>query len=116
MGMANNASVSFFIPASISLSPDMESAAANPIWKQISLYTNKGTTKRSSIHSHDPEYPLTLPLSINVIDNMCAKLELDMCLWNMDAPGSNKVKIWQNLKVHVLHFDPAPPPGAWDVS
>ena len=21
--------------------------------------------------------------------------ELDMCLWNMDAPGGNKVKIWQ---------------------
>ena len=23
--------------------------------------------------------------------------ELDMCLWNTDAPGGNKVKIWQNL-------------------
>ena len=30
-----------------------------------------------------------------------------MCLWNTDAPGGNKVKIWQNLQV--LHFDPAPP-------
>ena len=29
-------------------------------------------------------------------------------------PGGNKVKIWQNLQV--LHFDPAPPQGACDVS
>ena len=32
----------------------------------------------------------------------------------MDAPSSNKVKIWQNLLV--LHFDPARPPGACDES
>ena len=32
-----------------------------------------------------------------------------MCLWNTDAPGGNKVKIWQNLKV--LNFDPAHPQG-----
>ena len=31
-----------------------------------------------------------------------------MCLWNMDAPGGNKVKILQNLKV--LYF--TQPPGA----
>ena len=24
-------------------------------------------------------------------------IKLDMCLWNMDAPGGNKVKIWKNL-------------------
>ena len=24
-------------------------------------------------------------------------IKLDMCLWNTDAPGGNKVKIWQNL-------------------
>ena len=30
------------------------------------------------------------------------------------APGSNKVKIWQNL--YVLHFDPALSPGAYDDS
>ena len=32
-----------------------------------------------------------------------------MCLWNMDAPGYNKVRIWQNLLI--LHFDPVPSPG-----
>ena len=37
-----------------------------------------------------------------------------MCLWNMNASGGNKVKIWQNLQI--LYFDPAPPPGACDVS
>ena len=37
-----------------------------------------------------------------------------MCLWNTDAPDSNKVKIWQNLEVK--NFDLAPPPGAYDVS
>ena len=40
--------------------------------------------------------------------------QLDMCLWNMDAPGSNKVKILQNLEV--LHFDPIHPLGTCDVS
>ena len=43
-----------------------------------------------------------------------AIFELDMCLWNTDAPGGNKIQIWQNLKVP--NFDPAQPPGAWDVS
>ena len=37
-----------------------------------------------------------------------------MCLWNTDAPESNKVKIWQNLQV--LHLDDAPPLGVCDVS
>ena len=37
-----------------------------------------------------------------------------MCLWNKDAPSGNKVQILQNL--YVLHFDPAPPPGACHVS
>ena len=37
-----------------------------------------------------------------------------MCLWNTNAPGGNKVKMWQNL--YVLHFDPEPTPGAYDVS
>ena len=32
-----------------------------------------------------------------------------MCLWNTDAPGGNKVEIWQNLLVK--HFDPAPLQG-----
>ena len=40
--------------------------------------------------------------------------KLDMCLWNTDAPGDNKVKIWQ--KSLSPSFYPAPPPGAWDVS
>ena len=30
---------------------------------------------------------------------------LDLCLWNMDAPGGNRVKIWQNL---CLTFWPRP--------
>ena len=39
-------------------------------------------------------------------------LKLGMCLWNMDTPGGNKVKIWQNL--WVPYFDPAQPPrGLW---
>ena len=38
--------------------------------------------------------------------------EQDLCFWNMNAHGGNKVKIWQNLQV--LHFVPAP--GAFDVS
>ena len=33
-------------------------------------------------------------------------IELDMCLWNTDAIGGNKVQIWK-----VLHFDPAPTQG-----
>ena len=43
-----------------------------------------------------------------------SNFELDMCLWNTDAPGGNKVQIWQNLSVP--NFDPAQPPGACDVS
>ena len=39
-------------------------------------------------------------------------MKLDMCLWNTDAPGGNKFKIWENLLV--LHFDPTK--GARDVS
>ena len=35
-----------------------------------------------------------------------------MCLWNTDAPVGNKVEMWQKS----LYFDPAPPPGACDVS
>ena len=38
------------------------------------------------------------------------QIQQDMCLWNMDAPGGNKVKLWQKY-LKVLHFDPAPPPG-----
>ena len=30
--------------------------------------------------------------------------KLDMCLWNTDASGGNKVKLWQ--KSQVPHFDP----------
>ena len=41
-------------------------------------------------------------------------LELDMCLWNTDAPGGNKVKIWQ--KSLSPTFWPHPTPGEWDVS
>ena len=40
-----------------------------------------------------------------------------MCLWNMDAPVGNKVKIWQNNLVP--HFDQSNPKGgggACDVS
>ena len=38
--------------------------------------------------------------------------QLDMCLWNMDAPVGNNVKIWENLLV--LHFDFRPhPKGKW---
>ena len=40
--------------------------------------------------------------------------ELDMCLWNMEAPGGNKVKIWQ--KSASPTFWPHPTPGACDVS
>ena len=36
-------------------------------------------------------------------------VELDMCLWNMDAPGGNKVKLWQ--KSLSPTFWPAPPQG-----
>ena len=36
--------------------------------------------------------------------------KLDMCLWNMDGPGGNKVKIWQKSpKSYIL--TPAPPQG-----
>ena len=38
----------------------------------------------------------------------------DMCLWNTDATGSNKVKIWQKSLSPI--FRPRPPPGAFDVS
>ena len=40
--------------------------------------------------------------------------QLDMCLWNTDAPGGNKVIIWQ--KSLSPTFWPRPTPGAWDVS
>ena len=40
--------------------------------------------------------------------------KLDMCFWNTDATGGNKVKIRLNFKV--LHFDPTPHPGTCDVS
>ena len=32
-----------------------------------------------------------------------------MCLWNIVAPGSNKIKIWKNLLVQ--YSNPAPPQG-----
>ena len=35
--------------------------------------------------------------------------KLDMCLWNTDALGGNKVRIWKNLQVQ--HYDSAPPQG-----
>ena len=40
--------------------------------------------------------------------------ELDMCLWNTDAPGGNKVKIRQ--KSLSPTYWPYPTPGAWDGS
>ena len=40
--------------------------------------------------------------------------QLDMCLWNTDAPGGNKVKIWQ--KSLSPTFWPCPTPGACDVN
>ena len=40
--------------------------------------------------------------------------KLDMCLWNTDAPGGKKVKIWQ--KSLSPTFWPHPTPGEWDVS
>ena len=43
------------------------------------------------------------------IESITTMQELDMCLWNTDAPGSNKVKYGKNLQV--LHFDPTPPQG-----
>ena len=50
--------------------------------------------------------------------NSCSGVEglgkLDMCLWNTDAPGGNKVKIWQ--KSQRPTFWPCPTPGACDVS
>ena len=37
-------------------------------------------------------------LGIQMLDSaVSAVYQLDMCLWNTDAPGGNKVKIWQNL-------------------
>ena len=45
---------------------------------------------------------------------LCGMKELDV-FGNMDAPGGNKVKIWQkSLKKPT--FWPSPTPGAWDVS
>ena len=46
----------------------------------------------------------------NVKYHYCTVCQLDMCLWNIDVPGGNKVKIWQNT-LQVLHFDPIPPHG-----
>ena len=40
--------------------------------------------------------------------------EKNMCLWNTDAPGGNKVKLWQ--KSLSPTFWPRPTPGACDVS
>ena len=32
---------------------------------------------------------------LSLRSKMQIKGKLDMCLWNTDAPGGNKVKIWQ---------------------
>ena len=42
------------------------------------------------------------------------KVKQDMCLWNMDARGGNKVQIWQ--KYLSPTFWPRPTPWACDVS
>ena len=34
--------------------------------------------------------------------------KLDMCLWNTDAPSSNKVKLWQKSQSHTLWPRPTP--------
>ena len=40
------------------------------------------------------------------------EVKLDMCLWNTDAPGGNKVQIWQ--KISKSTFWPRPTPrGRW---
>ena len=36
------------------------------------------------------------------VTHIFMKFKLDMCLWNTDAPGGNKFKIWQNSKSQIL--------------
>ena len=43
-------------------------------------------------------------------------MKLDMYLWNTDAPGSNKVKIWQKISKSYILTLPHPTPVACDVS
>ena len=52
----------------------------------------------------------TYPINVDCV----VRRKLDMCLWNTDATGSNKVKIWQ--KSLSPTFWPCPTPGAFDVS
>ena len=40
---------------------------------------------------------------------------MDMSWWNTYAPNGNKLNTYGKI-LKVLHFDPAPPPGACDVS
>ena len=38
----------------------------------------------------------SITATVKIFQSICFD-ELDMCLRNTDAPGGNKVKIWQNL-------------------
>ena len=49
-----------------------------------------------------------------VFNVFCSKNNLHMCLWNTDAPGGNKVKLWQKSLSPTIW--PRSTPGGWDVS
>ena len=40
--------------------------------------------------------------------------KLDMCLRKTDAPVATKLKYEKSIQI--LHFDPVPPQGAWDIN
>ena len=60
------------------------------------IYPDRGIIPRSKY-----EKPLLRPKKKICVFPL-TRSELDMCFWNTDDPGGNKVKIWLNSKFHIL--------------
>ena len=65
-------------------------------------------------HHHEYIQQYFSYIATRSIEHYGLNIQLDMCLWNTDAPGGNKVKLWQ--KSLSPTFWPAPHPEACDVS
>ena len=56
----------------------------------------------------DHEYFIPTKFHQNPSNSVAEEVELDMCLWNTDAPGGNKVQLWQKSLSPTFWPCPAP--------